>query len=86
MGVAVDRESGVGAYVGDISVSECMSGGHQVFEWNREFEGFVSGVLVNFMLPSRSFSQQLRQQDTVQKDFPLYTIDSKPIYAVEASS
>lgn len=32
MGVAVDRESGVGAYVGDISVSECMSGGHQVFE------------------------------------------------------
>lgn len=38
------------------------------------------------MLPSRPFYQQLRQQDAVQKDIPLYTIDSKPIYAVEASS
>lgn len=61
-----------------------MSGGHHVFEWNRAFDGFITGVLVSFMLPSRSFSQQLRQQDTVH--FPLYTIDSIPIYAVKASS
>lgn len=63
-----------------------VSGGHRVFERNRESDGFGSGILVNFMLPSRSLSQQLRPQDTVPKDFPPYTINSKPTDAAEASS
>lgn len=73
MGVTADGDSGVGCERGWLRCFQVYmsgGGGHRVFEWNREFDGFVSGFFWwNSCCPQDHFLNNSGNRTLVQKDF-----------------